>query len=242
MMKTTCYIIDDQPLEAALVIEYVQRTEALQLLGHETDPAVALSRILSGEIKPDICFLDIRMTGMDGLEIGRAIKHLCCVVFTTGCTDYVSDAYELDATDYLIKPVPYIRFLKCIEKVKRSLALSQVSPVNEVNYFFVKDVNNYTIIRVNTPELQVVAGNGNFVKLYLRDVLKPIMTNLSMTKVLDQIHSQHFIQVHKSYIVNLSHVVSLMGNEITLTNGLKITVSRNFKSQFTSKLNGIGSN
>lgn len=236
-MKITCYIIDDTPPEASLVIEYVHRTDELQLLGYEADPAVALSRLLSGEVKPDVCFLEIRMSSIDGLEIGRAIKHLCCVVFITGFTEYVSEAYELDATDYLLKPVPYLRFLKCIEKVKRSLSTTPV--LNEVSYFFIKDVNSCTIIRVNIHDLQVIEGNGNFVKLHLRDVLKPVMTNLSMTKILELIRSVHFVQVHKSYIINLLHVVSLMGNEITLTNGFKVTVSRNFKSHFTNKLNGI---
>ena len=238
-MKITCYIVDDEPLVASLIIEYVKRNEELHLLGYESDPKVALSKIQSGEIKPDVCFLDVQMAGIGGIEIARAIKHLCCVVFTTGYTDYAADAYELDATDYLLKPVRYIRFLDSIEKVKRSLSLSKSNAVTELSYIFVKDVNRFNTIRVNIPELLVIQGCGNFVKLHTQDTERPILTNLSMAKVIETIKSPHFIQVHKSFIINVNHMVSLMGNEVTLTRGTKIPVSKHYRSQFIQKLNAV---
>lgn len=236
-MKIACYIIDDESHVASLMIEYVKRNEELRLLGYESDPIVALAKIQSGEIKPDVCFLDVQMPGIGGIEIARAIKHLCCVVFTTGYTDYAADAYELDATDYLLKPVRYIRFLDSIEKVKRSMAVSKSIIKTEVNYIFVKDVNKYNTIKVNVSDLQVIQGCGNFVKLHSQGTEKFIMTNLSMGKIIETIKSPHFVQVHKSYIINLNHVTSLMGNEVTLTGDIKIPVSKHYKGQFIQKLN-----
>lgn len=238
-MSITCYIIDQEPQEASPVIEYVEQNNELIQLGYECDPRIALTRILSGEIRPDVCFLAIGMAEIDGIEIARTIKHLCCVVFTTKFSDYVSEAYELDATDYLLKPVRYLRFMKCIEKVKRSLALSKFEQMVEVGYFFVKDVTKYTIVRVITAELQLIEGCGNFVKLHLINDAQPVMTNLSMIKIMTQIGSTHFVQVHKSYIINLAHIVHLTGNEITLTNGRKVNVGKKFKGHFINRIQGL---
>jgi Response regulator of the LytR/AlgR family len=231
-----CYIVDDEPVVASLMIEYVNRHEELFFMGYESDPFTALSKIQSGQIKPDVCFLDIQMAGIGGLEIAKAIKHLSYIVFTTGYTDYAAEAYELDATDYLLKPVRYVRFQESIEKVKRALTATK-SPKIELDYFFVKDVNRCNMIKIIVPELQVIEGCGNFVKLHIRDANMLVMTNLSMAKVMETIKSVHFVQVHKSYIINLYHVASLMGNEITMEGGAKIPLSKHYKGQFISKLN-----
>lgn len=236
-MKFGCYIVDDEPVTASLIIEYINRHDDLILLGYESNSVIAASKLLSDEIMPDISFFDIQMPGIDGIELGTMVRHKTAIIFTTAFREYAPEAYELDAVDYLLKPVRYTRFIEAIEKAKRNIVTKRNLGTIQSDLIFVKDVMNGQITRIVSSELLAVQGNGNFVLLHVLSSDKPIMTNLSMTTVVDKVRNQKFVQVHKSYIINLQHIVSISGNEITMSKNMKVSLSKHFRTVF---LNSIG--
>lgn len=237
-MKYQCYIVDDEALPASLIIDYVNRHEDLELIAYEPDPAVALSQILSGNVKPDICFLDVQMAGINGIELAKLIKHVTTVIFTTGYRDYAPESYEAEAIDYLLKPVRYVRFLEAVEKAKRDLAKNRSALKKQLDLFFVKDVLQNKMLMIKLDNLVAIEGNGNYVLLHILGAKKSILTNMTMGAIIAKAQSDLLVQVHKKFIVNLSHVVALTGNEITLSGDKKVILSRRQRNLFISSLNG----
>lgn len=237
-MKYGCYIVDDEPLPATLIIDYVNRHDELFLIEYESNPEVAAAKLLSGEIKADICFLDVQMAGIDGIELAKLIKHLTGIIFTTGYREYAPEAYELDAIDYLLKPVRYVRFIEAIEKAKRYFSDKPSNIDIASDFFFVKDVLSVKKTKIFSDDLVAIEGNGNFGIIHRASSPKPIMSNLSMRAIAAKAASQNLCKVHKSFVVNLAHVVTLYGNEITMTGDLKVSLSRRYRSQFLDKMEG----
>lgn len=235
-MSYGCYIVDDEAEVASLIIDYVNRHEELLLLGYEPDPVVAARKLTSGEIKADICFLDIQMAGIDGLELGKMVRHLTAIIFTTGYEKYALESYDLDAVDFLLKPVRYARFIESIEKAKRYLATQPGHHAAGNSFFFVKDVLRNTIVKISSSDVIYIEGHGNFVFLHLSGNQKTVMTNLSMTATAAKAPDQQWVQVHKGYIVNIAHVGLLVGNEIKLSNGGKVPLSRRYRNDFMDRL------
>jgi two-component system LytT family response regulator len=235
-MNLGCYIIDDEQSSAELLIEYIRRHDGLHLLGYEQDPGIAASKILSGEIKADLCFLDVQMAGIDGIELGKMIRNITGIIFSTGYREYAPEAYELDAIDYLLKPVRYARFIESIEKSKRFLAAKYERQVSPTDIFFIKDVINNTTIKVKSTDLICIQSNGNFVFLHINGRQKPVMTNLSMTAAASKVSGQKLAQVHKGFVINIAHITLLDGNLIKLSNDEKVPLSRRFRNDFIDQL------
>lgn len=231
-MRIYCFVVDDELHSTQLMVEYIERTEGLELVGFEYDPISASKKILSGEIQADLTFLDIEMKGMDGMELGKLIKHETGIIFTTGHRDYAPEAYELDAIDYLLKPIRYVRFVEAIEKAKRYLSSKFPERAKEgSDSMLLRDVMNGRMVKVDNADLLYIEGHGNFVLVHTK-LPKPIMTNMSMTGIAAKVTSQRMVQVHKRFIVNIAHVESLFGNEITMANGNKVPLSRRYRKQF----------
>lgn len=142
-MALRCYCVDDLPLNFESLKLFIGQTEGLELIGTETNPFKALDELISGRIKPDLLFLDIDMPGVDGMEIASAVRTMCKVIFTTAHSDYGAQSYEVEAVDFLVKPITYARFLNAVQKAKRHLQ------------------ENITIKEIESiPEIILLPGNG----------------------------------------------------------------------------------
>lgn len=230
-MKIYCYIIDDEKDSASLILEYIERTDGIELLDSEQDPLVAVHHILSGEINPDIVFLDIEMNGMDGITLAKKVKNQTGVIFTTGHRDYAPEAYELDVIDYLLKPIRYVRFLEAIEKAKRYLSLKNPGKESGEDFIWLRDALNSKMLKFNHRDIQYIEGNGNYSFVH-SNLSKPVLTNQTMIGIAEKLTTQRMAKVNKRFIVNFAHVVSLYTNEITMTNGNKVPLSRRYRKQF----------
>lgn len=229
-MSYGCYIVDDEPGVAALLIDYVNRHEELHLLGYEQDPFNATQKLLSGEIKADLCFLDVQMGGITGVEIADKVRNLTTVIFISAFKEYAFDSYEVDAVDYLLKPVRYVRFAEAIEKAKRLWAAKVESSENKA-CIFVKDVFSGKLVKMSNADLIAIEGNGNYVFLHIAGLDKPIMTNLTMKSAAAKLPDQSLVRTHKQYIVNLEHVTAINGNEIQ-TGSMVVPLSRRYRNHF----------
>jgi two-component system LytT family response regulator len=210
----TCIIVDDQTEAVDLIKDHVIKIPLLTLLHATTDPVEALAFLDTS--KPDIIFLDIEMPGISGLEFIESNKarwgnNIPKIVFTTGYSNYAINGYEQGVTDYLLKPISFIRFKKCIDRIIDDLDKQNKQP-DKPAYFFVDDDGKK--VKINFDTIIYIEGAGNYILIITSDAKKIIYK--SMNSMEDILPRDKFMRVHKSYIVAANKILAIRGNQITL--------------------------
>ena len=219
MRPLTCIIVDDEPLAVKLLASYAEKTSELQLLATFTDSINALNAVRKQ--KPDLLFLDIQMPNLDGMELAHSLPEETHVVFTTAFKEYAFESYEVNALDFLLKPVRYNKFLAAIEKARKQLAPkesprpSTPSPAT----VFIRVDGEWRNISVE--HIVYVNGMKDYVMFYLEGGQKPLITHLTMKAVEEMLPSDKFLRIHRSYIVAIGKIRKIdrndciyIGNEI----------------------------
>lgn len=211
MNKMRCIIVDDEPLAVELMAGYVRKTPSLELAGSFTDPVAALSQIK--EIVPDLVFMDIQMPDLNGLELSRMLPEQTMVVFTTAFREYAFESYEVDAVDYLLKPIRYQKFVEAVARAgKRKLSALEPDMHDEEHResaFFKVDGQ---FRNINFKDIVYVSAMKDYVMLKLQGEKEPVVTHLTMKTVVDLLPASRFMRVHRSYIVALDKIMSIDGN------------------------------
>lgn len=200
-----CLVIDDEPPALAILTSYIEQVPLLELVAATTDPVEGL--ILLQQNRVDVVFLDIQMPKLTGLQFLRLCGPVK-VILTTAYTKYALDGFEHDVVDYLLKPIPFERFLKAVGKLRA--LLPSISPPPD--YFFVKGETKSKYLRVRYADLHYVEGLHNHVNLHLLG--HRIITYLTLKDMMELLPSPPFLRVHKSYIISLDQVRSLDGNTL----------------------------
>lgn len=204
-----CIIVDDEPLAREAMKLLIEESSNLQLIGSFNSASTA-SDFMEQHVT-DLVFLDIQMPGITGIEFARTISKKTLVIFTTAYTEYALDSYEVDAIDYLIKPVEAERFQKAVDKALsyHSLLLKEekeaIEMVVTADYFFVKAERRY--FKVNFSDILFIEGLKDYVIIQLSD--QRIITRMSLKAIFDLLPKSTFLRVNKSYIVNTGHIESL---------------------------------
>lgn len=204
-----CIIVDDEPLAREAMKLLIEESSNLQLIGSFNSASTA-SDFMEQHVA-DLVFLDIQMPGITGIEFARTISKKTLVIFTTAYTEYALDSYEVDAIDYLIKPVEAERFQKAVDKALsyHSLLLKEekeaIETVVTADYFFVKAERRY--FKVNFSDILFIEGLKDYVIIQLSD--QRIITRMSLKAIFDLLPKSTFLRVNKSYIVNTGHIESL---------------------------------
>lgn len=211
MKLITCMIVDDEPLAVRLLESYVEKTPNLQLLASYTDSITAINAVK--EKKPDLLFLDIQMPNIDGMELAHSLPSETRVVFTTAFKEYAFESYEVNALDFLLKPIRYNKFLGSIEKARMLFDIKQKAVQH-------KQQHNTVFIRVdgewrNIPIDQITYVNGmkDYVLFYLDGEKKPLISHLTMKSVEDMLPSDKFLRIHRSYIVSVDKIKKVDRND-----------------------------
>ena len=197
-----CIIVDDEPLAREAMKLLIEESSNLQLIGSFNSASTA-SDFMEQHVT-DLVFLDIQMPGITGIEFARTISKKTLVIFTTAYTEYALDSYEVDAIDYLIKPVEAERFQKAVDKALsyHSLLLKEekeaIETVVTADYFFVKAERRY--FKVNFSDILFIEGLKDYVIIQLSD--QRIITRMSLKAIFDLLPKSTFLRVNKSYIVN----------------------------------------
>lgn len=202
-----CIIVDDEPLAREAMKLLIEESSNLQLIGSFNSASTA-SDFMEQHVT-DLVFLDIQMPGITGIEFARTISKKTLVIFTTAYTEYALDSYEVDAIDYLIKPVEAERFQKAVDKALsyHSLLLKEekeaIETVVTADYFFVKAERRY--FKVNFSDILFIEGLKDYVIIQLSD--QRIITRMSLKAIFDLLPKSTFLRVNKSYIVlSLIHI------------------------------------
>lgn len=212
MTVLKCMIVDDEPLPLELLADYIKKTPFLELAGSFTNPLEALIALRHQPV--DLIFLDIQMPELNGIQFTQLAGEKTKIIFTTAYTNYALQGYELNVLDYLLKPIPFDRFLKAANKALQSITENTVEPPvsSSTNQELIFVKSGYKTIKVFLSEILFLESLKEYVAIH-----KPgekILTLDSMKKMEELLPSQQFVRVHKSYIVNIKHIDSIERNRI----------------------------
>jgi len=231
-MKLKCIIIDDEPIARKLIEEFIEDIDYLELAGQAENPAKAITLLAGNTI--DLIFLDINMPVINGINFLKSSKNTASVIMTTAYAEYAVEAFDLDVLDYLVKPIPFERFLKACNKArelwetKKKLANPDQ---NNDDHFFIKCDNQIEKVLYN--DLVYAESMMNYVILYTSN--RKMIVYITLKSLEEQLPASLFIKVHKSFIVNRSKIKSIDGNMIN-TGTAKITISQNLREKVLNEI------
>jgi DNA-binding LytR/AlgR family response regulator len=209
-----CIIVDDEPLAREAIQMLITQTDNLNLVGSFNNPDAASKFLAEGTA--DLIFLDIQMPGINGIEFARTIPKETFVIFTTAFSEFATDSYEVDAIDYLIKPIRLERFQKGVEKAQAYLKLLKADYSNNNienvtdDYFFVKA--DRKIFKVYFDNIFFIEGLKDYVVMHTEN--QKVITAMNIKTIHDQLPKNMFVRVSKSYIVNAKHIESVDNNTV----------------------------
>jgi two-component system, LytTR family, response regulator len=232
-MQLNCIIIDDEPLARKGLKEYIADVEFLHLAGEFENPLKATQVLSSGSVQ--LVFLDIQMPKISGLEFLKSLQQAPPVIFTTAFPQYALDGFDLNALDYLVKPISFDRFLKAAMRAKEYYEVrkknTSVESAQSGEYFFIKADNK--LVKLEYDEILFVEALQNYVTI--QTISKKYITYLTFKSVEEYLPADKFIKTHKSYIVSASKIDTIEGNDIRIGNH-HLPISRNLKDEVMEKL------
>ena len=236
-----CIIVDDEPLARDLLEDFTSKIPFLKLKALCKNGFEAME-VLQKE-KIDLIFLDIQMPDLSGIQLFQSLSVKPQVIFTTAYHDYAVEGFELDATDYLVKPFTYERFLKAANKAfkiyhvdnTKTDSLKQTENNIKKDFLFIKE--GTSTVRVNIDDIQYIEGLKDYIKIFTKD--KFHLTLMTLKAMEEKLPSDKFIRVHRSYIIAVSKIDSIERNRIII--GEKwIPIGDYYKEGFHGLLERLG--
>lgn len=227
-------LVDDEYLALNLLEEYVRQVPDLELLGKEKLPIKALERLQQEQV--DLLFLDIQMPVLSGNNLLKTLQNPPLVVFTTAYSEYAIEAYNLNVVDYLLKPFPFERFLQAVQKAKTLLQARQPGNIVNVQADFLSLKVDGKLVKVFLEDILYIEGLKEYVRFVCTGNRKYV-TLESLRNLEEQLPSQSFSRVHKSYIVAKSKVSALDGNMLEIGT-VKIPISRTKREEVVAEIFG----
>lgn len=206
-MKLSSLVIEDEPVARDIIKSYVERYEGLELHGEFDSSEDAYQWLKANKV--DVLFLDVNLPHMSGVELFKALVDKPQVIFITAYPDYAVDGFELEAVDYLVKPVSYERFSKSVDKLKEKKRIN-----NNSSLLLKSNGRTYPIEQQDIYYLQAL---GDYIKVFHTENTLIISETM---KGIEQKLGPDFIRIHKSYIINRSHVKYIEGNQVRIKDEL----------------------
>jgi len=230
-----CVLIDDDDFARKSLRKLCEKVDYLEIVGEYPSALEAIDKLRNiNDI--DVIFLDIHMPELNGFDFLNSLKEAPKVIFTTSDPTKALDAFEVDALDYLIKPIALPRFLKAIEKITPH----QLKPVNSAPIEYEKEIFvnvDRRLTRVNTNDISVIEAKGDYVLMKMDDNKYHIVRS-TMKNIEQRLSPKHFVKVHRSFIVNLSKIVDIEDSSILINNQV-VPISRNLRAQLMDRINTL---
>ena len=202
-----CLIVDDEPLSRDVLRKYIAEVKDLQLLA-ECRSAVEASHQMNLQ-QVDIIFLDINMPGLSGISFARSLKASPLIVFTTAYPEYAVEGFELDATDFLVKPYSFERFMKAVNKALERLSNNNIPTADEGKILVKADKKLYAL---KLSDILLVEGQGDYIRI--RTTGENLVVHNTIKNFLNNLPANEFMRIHKSYVVNLKRIEYIEGNQV----------------------------
>ena len=230
-MKLRTLIIDDEPIALEKLRNYVNKTPFLELAGECHNGFDALD--LLAQTPVDLIVTDINMPDLNGLEFVKALQAPPAVIFTTAHSHYAVDSYKVSAIDYLLKPYDYADFHRAVSKALTRTQSAVVS--SSAQSIFLKV--DYRYVRVELADILYIKGYGEYLQVYVSGQESPLLTLSSFAAIKERL-TPDFLQVHRSYIVNMNHVSQIERNRLVIAPETYIPVSDSFKPSLLARIGG----
>lgn len=227
-----CIIVDDEPKAIDVIKRYVDTFKFLHLVGEYREPLKALEQIKNIEV--ELIFLDINMSKLSGLDFKKKIDKNIMVIFTTAYSEFAIESYNLDAIDYLLKPITFERFTKAINKVYDLHSIKEKQTIvteNDSKIVFIKSGPQLHQVKLN--EILFLEKDSNYLIVHFKD--KKIVIRENMIDVFNIIPKIGFIRLHKSYVVALRHIETIE-TDLVIINKVKIPIGITYKEMFFRKI------
>jgi len=219
--------IDDEFLALEIIENYTERLPLIQLVKTFTNPLESLAMLGTNDV--DLVFMDIDMPDINGIEFVQSLKKPPLIIFTTAYSQFAPEAFEVDAVDYLIKPIPFERFLKAVQKAQKRLY--QEDTKNHQHYLFVK--SDYKTFRVDHDEILFIEGMKDFISVHTLN--RQIPTLLTFSSILEKLPPSNFIRVHRSFVVSINKITSIERNHIYIGE-IKIPIGDMFRDELMKRV------
>jgi DNA-binding LytR/AlgR family response regulator len=231
-LKIQTIVVEDEPLAREGLLNYIREVDFLQVK-NVCEDALEANQALAAE-KIDLMFLDIQMPKITGIDFLKSLKYPPMVILTTAYPNFALQGYELDVLDYLVKPFPFERFLKAVNKVREFFEMKTKSPEagrTESDYFFVKC--DYRFEKIHFRDVLYVEGMENYIVIHT--AAQKFVTLLRMKTIEETLPASDFIRIHKSFIVSLRAVSSIDGNEVVVS-GKRLPISREKRNEILERV------
>lgn len=229
-MKIRCLAVDDEPLALKQIGAYIDKTPFLEKTALCSSAFEALQLVREGQI--DLLFVDINMPDLNGMDFVKSLEQKIPVIFTTAYSEYAIEGFQVDALDYLLKPISYGQFLKTANKAKAWFDLNSKAPEttqSNQDYIFVKA--EHRLIRIHLADIKYIEGSNEYIIIHLlKD--KPVTTLMRMKNIETELPENLFMRVHRSFIVNLAQVKVIERNRIIFDEKIYIPIGEQYKENF----------
>ncbi len=205
----TCMIVDDEPLSRDVLRKYIAEVKDLQLVAECCNAAEATYQL--NKTRVDIIFLDINMPGLSGISLARSLTVSPLLVFTTAYPEYAVEGFELDATDYLVKPYSFERFLKAVNRALERLQENGDDSDSHGKILVKADKKLYAL---RFSEILFMEGQGDYIRI--RTDQKNLVVHDTIKNFLTTLPEQEFMRIHKSYVINLKRIEYIEGNQVRI--------------------------
>jgi DNA-binding LytR/AlgR family response regulator len=223
MMK--CIAVDDESLALDLLEDNIRKVPFLTLVKRCKNAFEAHEVVMKENI--DLMFLDIQMPGISGVQFLQSISKPPLVIFITAYEQFALQGFNLDVVDYLLKPVSFDRFLKAANKAHEVFTLKNAAPsVTSNEYLFVN--SEYNLVKINIRDIVYIEGLKDYIKIFISNATRPIITRLSMKSIEEKLPSDRFVRVHKSFIIAIDKIISIRKGKISINN-VHVPISEHYK-------------
>lgn len=233
-MKYTCVVVDDEPLAAELIETYVSKIPQLELIGTCANAIEAYEILKTKTV--DLLFLDIQMPNITGVDFLRSISAPPKVILTTAYREYAIESYELYVVDYLLKPIPFNRFLKATDKFLKQVITNRLSTEsekgtnNERGYLFVNVNKKHH--KLNYDEILYIDSLKDYIQIHT--IERSFITKKRISEF-ETLLPSHFLRIHRSYIVNVEKITAYTQHDIEIGN-IEVPIGVTYKDHVISFL------
>ena len=222
MMPIKCVLIDDEPLALEILKQYIQQFPQLELVKSFEDAIEGGSYLKNNPV--DLLFIDINMPDIKGTDLVKNLPPGPMIIFTTAYKNYALEGFELDAIDYLLKPIAFERFTKAVQKAISFYQFKKTTQADGGSLFVRSE---YQLVKIDFNEIEYIESVEDYIRIYVTNG-KPVMTLMTMKAVLDKLPQNGFARIHRSYIVSLSKIKSVVNRKVTLHSGRELPISNSY--------------
>jgi DNA-binding LytR/AlgR family response regulator len=236
MEKVKCLIIDDEPIAAQVIQNYLNKLEAFEIIRICNNALIAFEYLQSNPV--DLVFLDIQMPKISGLEFLKTLQNPPKVIIVTAHREYAYEGFELDVVDYLLKPVSFERFLKAINKYN-SIISDTIQSLSDSDHG-IKSANDFIWVRADRKNVKIaiddinyIEGLKDYVKIFVKD--KMIISKISLKMMEQKLPADRFIRIHRSYLISVRKI-SAFNNDGIEIGSIMLPIGKNYRDSVLSFL------